>query len=237
MLRKRLLAFATIISLILLNHWLFAVFWDADYLLWYLNNGTLIGAGITFIALASEKFKKDLNAISTDPFRYAMTYVLYLAKQVMILATELRYATGLVEPKEPGKAEENAQPTGDAEASDSPPGCIWGLVDSYLTLLWMFILVVAIFLWVVVVATPQYFVFLICGALPRYLSNSKYRFIERTDSLELKLVKKSEKLDEDWQEASMAIEPVTLTNLLSILFFAVVEHVFIRPAAPVYGTP
>lgn len=76
--KKRLVPILTIIGLILLNRWIFAAFWDVDYLLWYLNNGTLIGAGITFISLASKKFKKDLNAISTDPLIYATTYFFYI---------------------------------------------------------------------------------------------------------------------------------------------------------------
>lgn len=55
---------------------------------------------------------------------------------------------------------ENHEPAGDIEALDSSPGCLWGWMDGFLTILWMFILVVAIFLWVVVVVPPQYFVFL-----------------------------------------------------------------------------
>jgi hypothetical protein len=249
MVRKKLLARVTIIGLILLNRWIFAAFFGSDYLLWYIDNGTFIGVGIAFISLTSKKFKNDLNAISADPLTYVATYIRYLAKHFMILSAELRLATGFVQPanqtnakpeqkksklllepittKAPATQEKIDDPASDeSDSSDSSPGCLWGPMDSLLTMLWMLILFVALFLWIVVVVPPQYFVFLICGALPRYLSYAEYRTIERVDGIfELKFIKKSAKLPVDWEDTSLGIEPFTLTNLLSILFFAVVKFI------------
>ena len=222
MFRYRLLAIVTIIGLILLNHWIFDVLFDADYLLWYINNGALIGAGVTFISLASKEFKKDVDAVSANPGIYFATYFKYLAIIYFDFGTYLRLNKGVI-----------------------------SIFDSFIALAWMMIIIGATFLWILIVVPLQYFVFLLCGAPARIFhpagyqvsdriqdGSLEYRLIRESDEAEisnlvmtsdklinLESVKKSLETPREWKVTSMSIEPVPLTNLLSILFFEAVKFI------------
>jgi len=224
MFRNQLLAFFIIIGLILLNRWLFAALFDTDYLLWYINNGSLIGAGVTFVSLASEGFKKDVNAISANPGIYVAAYFKYLAIIYFDFGTYLRLNKGVI-----------------------------FFFDIFLVLAWMTIIFGATLLWIIIVIPLQYFVFLLCGAPARMFhpagyqafdriqeGNLEYRLARKSDNTEisslrlaekkllnLEAVKKSLKTPRDWKETSMSIEPFTLTSLLSILLLEAVKFILL----------
>ena len=231
--RKQLIAFLIIIGLILLNRWIFATFLETDYLLWYINNGTFIGVGISFISLVSENFKKDVNAISADPLVYIASYLRYLAMPFLTIGTDMRLASGLVKIADDSPLDDIEVVSELSTPPDSSPGCLhllfstfWNLIDSLLSLIWMFILTVTILLWVIVIIPIQYFVFLICGSAARILSTSDYRAVATTEgrTLIINYIKKSKETPSGWWNASIAAEPFTLTNLLSVLFFAVLKY-------------
>lgn len=222
--RNQLLAFFIIIGLILLNRWIFAALFDTDYLLWYINNGSLIGLGITFVSLASENFKKDIDAISVNPGIYAAAYFKYLAIIYFDFGTYMRLNKGVI-----------------------------FFFDTLLALAWDVLILGATLLWIVIVVPLQYFVFLLCGAPARMFHPDGYQAYDRIKDgkLEYKLVRKSNdkeisslKLTEkellnlegvkesletprDWKETSMSIEPFTLTSLLSILFLEAAKFIML----------
>lgn len=222
MFRNQLLAFVIMIGFILLNRWLFAALFNTDYLLWYINNGSLIGAGVTFISLASEEFKKDVDAVSANPGIYFAAYFKYLAIIYFDFGTYLRLNKGVI-----------------------------SIFDTFLALAWMMIIFGATLLWIIIVIPLQYFVFLLCGAPARMFhpagyqasdrikdGNLEYRLIRKSDNskisrlvltekelLNLESVKKLLDTPRDWKETSMSIEPFTLTSLLSILFLEAVKFI------------
>lgn len=222
MFRNHLLAFFIIIGLILLNRWIFAALFDTDYLLWYISNGSLIGAGVTFVSLASKEFKKDVDAISANPGIYVAAYFKYLAIIYFDFGTYLRLNKSVIL-----------------------------FFDSFLVFAWLMIILSATFLWIIIVVPLQYFVFLLCGAPARMFHPDGYQAFDRIEdgNLEYKLVRKSDgeeissleleekellnlegvkeslKTPRDWKETSMSIEPFTLTSLLSILFLEAIKFI------------
>lgn len=224
MFRKQLLAFTILVGLILLNRWLFAMLFDTDYLLWYINNGALIGAGVTFISLASEEFKKDVAAVSARPGIYFAAYFKYLAIIYFDFGTYLRLNTGAI-----------------------------SIFDIFLALAWMVILFVMTLLWIIIVIPLQYFIFLLCGAPARMFypagyqvsdrikdGNLEYRLVRELDKAEtssliltpkdvlnLESFKKSLETPRGWKETNISIEPFTLTSLLSILFLEAVKFIIL----------
>jgi len=222
MYRNQLLAFFIIIGLILLNRWIFSALFDTDYLLWYINNGSLIGLGVTFVSLASENFKKDVDAISANPGIYVAAYFKYLAIIYFDFGTYLRLNKGVIL-----------------------------IFDIFFVLAWVAIIFGATLLWIIFVIPLQYFVFLLCGAPARMFhpdgyqafdrvkeGKLEYKLVRKSDDaeisnlelaekelLKLESVKKSLETPRDWKETSMSIEPFTLTSLLSILFLEAVKFI------------
>ena len=224
MFRNQLLAIVTIIALILFNRWLFAALFGTDYVLWYIENGTFISFGITFISFVSKNFNKDVNTVSANPLTYLTTYLLYLAIPIGLLGTLMRANAGVSEMAEDSGS--SIAESGEADNEQAMPASNAGSsLDSLLFLLWAPIILLAPFLWIVVVIPLQYFVFLICGAPARYIHPKDYRAIVGVENgkVALNYLKSSAEITEGSQDVSLGIEPFPLTNLLSILFFETVK--------------
>lgn len=228
MFRKQLLALAVIIALILLNKWLFATFFGTNYLHWYIQNGTFISFGITFISFVSQSFNKDIDTVSADPLTYGLTYLVYLAIPLGLLGKKMEINAGLSDEARAFAEAEEAARAQSASASDEP-SLLASLINSLFMLLWAPILLTAPVLWILVVVPPQYFVFLVCGAPARYMRQGDFRAVAAKEDgqVALSYAKYSEELAQGAHNVSLGIEPFPLTNLLSILFFEGVKFAFL----------
>jgi hypothetical protein len=74
--------------------------------------------------------------------------------------------------------------------------------------------------WLLVIAPLQYFVFLLCGAVPRALLHSTERVIARMDgvfSFKAEAIPWDERIPDGWWDASFTRKPVALTATFSAL--------------------
>lgn len=232
MFRYQFLAIVTIIGLIIFNHWLFATFFDTNYLLWYLQSGSFIGFGLIFISQVSKNFNKDVDTVSVDPLTYVLTYLLYLAVPIGLIGTLMRVNAGLSDkpqnryPKRTNpKQVDTTQPETQNKNKFDRRSMLEQLIDGPLFLVWVPVILLAPFLWILIVVPPQYFVFLICGAPARYMNPIDIRaaIVEKDGKKKIDYINYSDELRSDSQELSLGIEPFPLTNLLSILFFETVK--------------
>lgn len=228
MFRRKLLALAIIVGLILLNNGLFATFFETNYLHWYIQNGTFISFGITFISFVSQSFNKDVDTVSADPLTYGLTYLVYLAIPLGLLGKKMEINAGL---------SEEAREFAEAEQVDRSPSMsvsnetslLARLINSLFMLLWAPILLLIPLLWILVVVPPQYFVFLICGAPARYIHQGDFRAVvdKKDNEVVVRYARYSEELAKGTYGVSLGIEPFPLTNLLSILFFEGIKLAFL----------
>jgi hypothetical protein len=72
--RYRRIAFSAllIIGLVVLNRWLFRVWFDLDYFRWYLDNGALFSIVFGFVGLAGARPDESLGLISLNPQDYVV---------------------------------------------------------------------------------------------------------------------------------------------------------------------
>ena len=99
------------------------------------------------------------------------------------------------------------------------------ILDLILTIPLFLALVGAMVIWLVVIAPPQYFVYLICGAPARILSQSKRQTIAQLKGTQLTITEigSDEKIPEGWWSASISQKPVAITNLFASLLFLIVK--------------
>ncbi len=228
MFRKQLLALATIAGLILLNRWIFDALFNTNYLLWYIQNGSFISFGITFISFVSQNFNKDVDTVSADPLTYLATYLRHLALPLGVMGIRMRANAGVSEIAQDNNSnisEQGQTAIDQSTSSNEERSRLAQFLDSLLFLLWAPIILLTPLLWIVIVIPPQYFVFLICGAPARYIHPKDYRAVTKNENgkLTLDYIKYAKENAEDRQDVSLGIEPFPLTNLLSILFFEAVK--------------
>jgi hypothetical protein len=99
------------------------------------------------------------------------------------------------------------------------------LFDLILIIPLLLVLVAAMVFWLVVIAPPQYFVYLISGAPARILSQSKRQPIAQLKGAQLAVTEigSSERIPEGWWSVSISQKPVAITNLFASLLFFIVK--------------
>jgi hypothetical protein len=186
---------AIVSGLVIVNQWAFRSWFETGYFRWYLANGTLIGFTTTIASLTWGDLNKHSGLISAHPLEYLGSCLQLVGLPLIALG---------------GHLESNS---GDSKARNP--------FDLLLTMPMVLILVIAMLIWLVVVAPFLYFVYLLCGAPARTFSDSTRNLIARLNDteLEVKVLAEGEAVPSGWWYASLTQKPVAMTNLFVALFF------------------
>jgi hypothetical protein len=187
------------LALLAVDQWVFMTWFKTTHLKWYLANGVLIGLVSSITSMAWGGMEKHTGLISSHPFDYIGSSLQLVGLPIYTLGTHFRSNKG--EPR------------------------VIAIFDLILTILFLLVLVGAMVVWLVVVAPLQYFVFLICGAPARILSQSKRQPIAQLKGTQLTVneIGSDEKVPEGWWSTSISQKPVAITNLFASLFFLIVK--------------
>ncbi len=203
------MAIGTIILLVAANYLVFRLL-GSDYLRWYVQNGAVVGAVTALIAVAWGELDKNINLISSRPAAYLGACMVVMSLPVVVLGQQLKLMGQFM--KEKG----SRQIAGlESVRSES----FWLLLDAGLTISCFLGLFGLLLLWFLVIVPIQYFVFLVCGSLPRFLLRSRYRTAARIEGFgfQTKLLDKEDTTPEGWWDATFTKRPVALTALFSSL--------------------
>ena len=143
--------------------------------------------------------RQHTGLISSNPWNYIGSYLQLVGLPVFVLGTHLKGNKG-----------------------KTRPGSIF---DVLITIIFIFVLCVVLLMWLFVVVPLQYFVYLICGAPGRLISNSQRQAVARLkfSRLDVKEISKADEVSEGWWNASIADKPVAITSLFSSLFFLIAK--------------
>lgn len=200
---QRLLIFlggiATIVALLAIDGWVFTTWFNTTYFKWYLETGASIGLVSSIASMAWGDMEKNTGLISAHPLAYMGSCLQLVGLPIYTLGTHLRSNKG-------------------------EPRAI-SIFDTILAILLLLVLVGVMLIWLVVIAPPQYFVFLICGAPGRIFLQSKRQPIAQLKGTQLTVTEigSDEKIPEGWWSASISSKPVAITNLFASLFFLIVK--------------
>jgi len=156
-----LLGIGILAGLVVVDAIAFSVLFDADYFEWYLQNGSLIGLLAVLSAKLIPGADKNIGLISANPFRYIGTH--------MKLAGQSVFMTGYFT-EHIGKSSKYMGERMQRGAELSTAHSLGVLGELVLAIFGGLLLFVGAIAWLAFIAPLQYFVFLLCGALPRYVS-------------------------------------------------------------------
>jgi hypothetical protein len=200
---QRLLTFlaglAILLALLVVDQWVFSTWFKTTHLNWYLANGALIGLVSSITSMAWGDMNKHMGLISPHPFDYIGACLQLAGLPIYTLGTHLR----------------------NNKTGHKPQA----LFDFILTILFLLGLVGMVIIWMVVVVPLQYFLYLVCGAPARILSQSKQQPIAQLKGAQLNIneIGSDEKVPEGWWSASINQKPIAITNLFVSMFFLIVK--------------
>lgn len=188
-----------VLALLAIDHWIFATWFDTAHISWYLTVGASINLVSSVVSMAWGDMEKHTGLISPHPFSYLGAYLQLVGLPVYTLGTHLRSNKG--EPRAPA------------------------LFDLFVTIPLLLVLVTVMIVWLVVIVPPQYFVYLICGAPARILSQSKRQPIAQLKGAQLAVTEigSGERIPEGWWSVSISQKPVAIANLFASLCFLIVK--------------
>jgi hypothetical protein len=186
-----------LISVCLINYWLFRRLFGSNYLRWYVSAGPFIGLATAAFAAAWGKLDNNTGLVSAIPLDYIGACLQTAGLPIVAFGghPQSKYQLRKV------------------------PG--W---DHLFGLPLVLAFVIAALAWLLLIAPLQYFVFLICGAPSRMAMTSKYRLYARLDDWKVKYEERTVNDPpptndpppaKEWWDASMADKPVTLANAFS----------------------
>jgi hypothetical protein len=190
------LAVLIILGLCVFNYWLFGVLFDSSYLAWYVNTGPVFGLVTIVIAAVWKGLDKEPGLISKNPYEYLGSYA-------QLAGLAMYTLTPIIDPK---------------SYATRPPYSDY-IVGFFFALL----LMITIIAWLIFVIPLQYFVFLICGALPRMAPGSSKRVVAWLEGPHRKHLKMEEQplngvIPEDGWVATLKDMPFKLTGAFSAAF-------------------
>jgi hypothetical protein len=198
---QRLLKFfaglTILLALLVVDQWIFSTWFKTTHLNWYLANGALIGLVTSITSMAWGDMSKHIGLISPNPFDYIGACLQLAGLPIYTLGTHLRRNKNGYKPQ--------------------------ALFDLILTIPFLIVLVGMVVIWIVVIVPLQYFLYLVCGAPARILSQSKQQPIAQIKGTQLKVseIGSAEKVPEGWWSASISQKPIAITNLFVSLFFLI----------------
>lgn len=196
------LPLAGLISLCLINYFIFRRLFHSNYLRWYVSAGPLIGLATAAFGAAWGGLDNNVGLISANPLRYIRSCKMAAGLPIYVF--------------------------GGVVLSKNQPQRI-SIRDILFGLPLIVVFVIAALGWLLFVAPLQYFVFLICGAPCRIVLSSNYavhaRMVGRRLTYEDKTADdpKPEK-GKGW-DASMRDKPVTLANAFSAVTLFLIGRV------------
>jgi len=223
---KTLLALGGLLLVLGIDYYIFHVF-KSDYFDLYLKHGAAIGLVTAIATLAWGDLDRNHLLISSNPRLYIASIMLVVGTPFKSLAGQLRYIGRLVgvcgyKFEKFGKEIQ----LGRKKVSDFQffPNFMF-LWDTIFSILFLIIFLCFIIVWILIVVPMQYFVFLICGALPRLIIQSPYRYILKFDppKIQFKQIKKEKATPEGWWDVGFANKPVRFAALLSSLFLFLIN--------------
>ncbi len=188
-----ILAMLALLGLSLLNFWLFNTFFHRSYFSWYVKTGPIIGLVSTIAAAVWGGFDKEPGFISKNPYEYLGSYLQLVGITLLAFGTIL-----------------------DSKSHTRP--C--SIFDLLVGVAFIVIFAVTAIAWLIVIIPFQYFVFLICGSVPRIALNSSTRLVAWSESRQLKFAKQplDETIRKDGWDATMRDSPFKLASAFSAAF-------------------
>ena len=196
---RRPLAFfaglGVVLALLAIDQWIFITWFSATHLKWYLTVGASINLFFSVAAMAWGDMEKHTGLISPHPLSYLGACLQLVGLPVYALGTHLRSNKGELRSL--------------------------ALFDIILTILLLLTLFAAMVIWLLVIAPPQYFVYLICGSPMRILAQSKRQPIAQLKGTQLTVAEigSDETIPEGWWSVSLNKKPVAVAGLFASLFF------------------
>jgi hypothetical protein len=186
-------AMLVLLGLTLLNIWLFNTFFHRSYFSWYVKAGPLIGLVSAVAATALGGLDKDSGFISKNPYEYLGSYFQLVGITFLAFATMLSSKSHTKRPS---------------------------IFDSLIGVAFMIIYFVTAMVWLIVIIPCQYFVFLICGSIPRLALNSSTRLVAWFDGKQLKYdeLPVSTAIRSDGWDATMRDNSFKVTSAFSAAF-------------------
>jgi hypothetical protein len=180
------------------NQWIFRQLFGLNYIHWYVNAGPIISLATAAFGAAWGGMDKNTGLVSAHPFDYVGACFQVVGLPVLVFGTFLR-----------SDSRDHRLPLGE---------CLAGLPL-------ILVFTVSAIAWVLLVAAPQYFVFLICGAPSRIaMTSSKSVYAHLTGrQVEFETKLRQDLLPEGWWDASMRDKPVTLASAFSAAMLFVID--------------
>lgn len=194
-----LLPFLGLAGICLLNSFLFHKFLGRSwrgYLDWYISAGPFIGLAQVAFAISWEALDKNAGLVSSDPQKYIRACAKLTGLPIFAFGGHFK-----------AKNYNSVNP--------------WDVMVA-LPLIMLFVL--ATFAWLLLIAPPQYFLFLVCGAPSRVALHSKYRVHAELDGTNLNYteLKPEDPEPKTGWDASMRNKPVTMANAFgAVVLFAI----------------
>lgn len=192
--------FGILLGVLAIDHWIFVTWFNTTHLKWYLATGASINLVSSIVSMAWGDMEEKLTGlISSHPFDYMGTCLQLVGLPIYLLGTHMQSNKG----------------------ESRPPA----ILDRILTVPLVLVLVGVLVIWLVVIAPPQYFVNLICGAPARILSQSKRQPIVKLEGTQLDVVEVGcdGKIPEGWVRTNLSQKPVAITGLFASLLFLIVK--------------
>ncbi len=205
-----------IAALIAANDYVFRTWLNADYVRWYLRNGSLINLGFAFVSLAWGDLNRVKDLVGAHPIRFLSASLFLVALPTQIFGTILR------RPGEP------VQPRAEPRSSLSQWSALWraaqaimDTLDGMLTAMFALIFTLAALLWLLVIAPLQYLVYLVCAAPARLMRRGQRKLIANFDEsgyFHVGEVGGEKPVPAGWFEAGFYSKPVSLTATFAAVF-------------------
>lgn len=156
-----LLGLGILLGLVVFDAVAFSVLFDTGFFRWYLQNGSLINLLSALMAKLIRRADDDIGLIAANPFLYIGSYMKLVGRRVGLSAAVA------------GHIGESSDYLGDLLKRHPNLSVVQSVavaVDFFLAGVAVILLAITAFFWMIVVLPAQYFVYLVCGALPRYVS-------------------------------------------------------------------
>lgn len=191
-----------------LDWWLFH-FMSTNYFLWYLENGTLIGIAVSFLAVVWEGLESRKDLLSAHPLRYLRGCTILLATLFHSISIYLE------SPEGPG-----------GKRLRQPASFYWDLILTTVVLMVVMVLGLA---WLVVMAPLNYFVTIISGAVARQSFRGTPRraiVIQIGKKVILTAQPANEEIPPSATDVSFAVKPFAVTQAVTSLVLLIAKMIY-----------